>query len=270
MRDPFLTVTERASGDEVAQHLANRLSLPLNAGQASYSLKYNREGLLALTELASGLSVVADFSSPRMVYRLAQGLRREMLIRAVGVKPGDSKVVVDATAGLGQDAFLLAAAGCQVLMVERSAVVHALLESALEKAKTSDDESIREISSRMSLLQGDSVKVLGSHFVSGCPTDSDRVFNPAVVYLDPMFAARKKSARVKKGMFLLHDIVGHGDDIQDGVQLLSAALGVADERVVVKRPRLAHALGGRAPHWQYTGRSSRFDVYRSMRSSTSS
>jgi len=258
MNNVSLTVVEREPGDDAARLLAHHLSLPLGAENCTHSLGYREDGLLQLTECASKVTVVADFCSPRLCYRIEQGLKREMLVRAAGVKTTREPFVVDATAGLGEDAFLLAAAGCTVVMIEQSPVVHALLESGLERAMSSGNTSITKAVSRISLLHGDSVNMLGDLTV------------PEVIYLDPMFPERKKSAGVKKNMTLLHSIVGHGEDDGAGEHLLTVALASASDRVVVKRPRLAPALGNSKPHWQFTGRSSRFDVYRSMRTSTSS
>ena len=81
---------------------------------------------------------------------------------------------------------------------------------------------------------------------------------PQVVYLDPMFPHREKSALVKKEMRALRPLVGDDDDAS---ALLDAARRLASHRVVVKRPRHAEALGGVAPAHMLEGASSRFDIY---------
>jgi len=258
-----LSVVCDGSDDETikdqAQALACQLELPLDDGVSSHVLRFEKNGLLALIERNSGVTVSADFGSPRLLYRLRQGMRREMLVRAVSVKGGNLPTIVDATAGFGQDAFLLAAAGHEVTLIEQSPLVSALLGSALACASHSDDSSVRETVARMTLITGDSVRQLASI-----------VPPPVVVTLDPMFPQRNKSARVGKNMAMLQGVLGHKIDVEAESALLAAARSAAREKVVVKRPRLAPPLAGCEPDWQHIGRSSRFDVYRSMRRSMSS
>ena len=79
-----------------------------------------------------------------------------------------------------------------------------------------------------------------------------------VVYLDPMFPERKKSAKVKKQMQAFHAIVGTDADA-DG--LLALALNVATYRVVVKRPAGANYLAEKKPSYSLEGKSTRYDIY---------
>ena len=59
-------------------------------------------------------------------------------------------------------------------------------------------------------------------------------------------------------MAYFHDLVGVA---QDEAELLDVALNTAKKRIVVKRPRLGEFLDGCKPAYQYTGKSTRFDVY---------
>ena len=165
--------------------------------------------------------------------------------------------VLDATAGLGGDAFVLACLGCDVTMMERSPIAYALLRDGLiraqEFAALSKDQDLLEIIGRMTLLQEDSLGVLDRaglalHDVS-CPD---------VIYLDPMFPVRKKTAEVKKEMKAFHDLIG-GDSDSNG--LLDKAIELAEYRVVVKRPKIAPYLADKEPNYQLSGKSSRFDIY---------
>ncbi|MEJ2345237.1 MAG: class I SAM-dependent methyltransferase [Gammaproteobacteria bacterium] len=169
------------------------------------------------------------------------------LARAVGVRGGARPSVVDATAGLGRDAFVLAGLGCEVRLVERSPVVAALLENALARAQA--DPRTAPVVARMALAPGDAITLL---------QDLARHQRPAVVYLDPMYPHRSKSALVKKEMRLFRRLVG-GDE--DAPALLSAALACARQRVVVKRPRGAAAIAGPAPTMVINGKNTRYDVY---------
>jgi 16S rRNA (guanine1516-N2)-methyltransferase len=81
---------------------------------------------------------------------------------------------------------------------------------------------------------------------------------PQVIYLDPMFPHRDKSALVKKEMRLFRPLVGDDDDAP---ALLQAALALATHRVVVKRSRKAPVIAGEQPGYVLEGKSSRFDIY---------
>lgn len=186
------------------------------------------------------------------------GGKGQMIAKAVGVKAGVYPRVLDATAGLGKDAFVLATLGCNVQMLERSPCVHALLESGLASARyfaAYDDPVLKQILARMELLNAD------SHDYLAQIADDDR---PDVIYLDPMFPDRQKTAEVKKEMVAFHNIVGKDEDADT---LLEKALAKANYRVVVKRPRKAPYIGmasmgaGKVPSYQLEGKSSRFDIY---------
>ncbi len=195
-------------------------------------------GKLALCNVSEKPFYV-DFNAKSLQYRTSQGGKfKEPLAKAVGVSgAGASLTVLDATAGVGRDAYLLASLGCQVTMLERSPVLAALLEDALERL--SEDVSL-------TLIYQDACD-----FMKTCDA-------PDVVYLDPMFPEKKKSALVKKDMQLLQRMVGYSED---ETKLISLALEVAKSRVVVKRPQWAAPLDNRKPHWQIKGKRYRFDVY---------
>jgi 16S rRNA (guanine1516-N2)-methyltransferase len=185
-----------------------------------------------------------------MQYRLKHGGgRRQALARAVGLKKGWQPTVIDATAGLGRDAFILASLGCHVHMLEKAPVLAALLEDGLQRAAQSaaTEEIIRH---RLRFTRADSLDFL---------QNLQEEAYPDVIFLDPMFPERTKSSLVKKEMRILRSLSG---DDENGSGLLALSLRRARNRVVVKRPRLASSLLDRPePSHQITGKSSRFDVY---------
>ncbi len=191
--------------------------------------------------------IVIDFVSGKTAYRRKYGhAGGEAISRAVGLKKGHRPNIVDATAGLGRDAFVLATLGCQVHMIERSKVVAGWLDDALRRAM--HDEKIGTlITEKLSLTCGDSRTAL-LHVP----------FDPEVIYLDPMFPQREKSALVKKDMRMLQEIAGPDEDADE---LLSMALSVALQRVVVKRPAYAGFLAKMTPHTSIKTRKHRFDIY---------
>lgn len=192
--------------------------------------------------------VFAEFTRGAFGHRRAMPLRQEALVRAVGFR-GSPLEVVDATAGLGRDAMVLAVAGCRVVAVERHPVTHALLADGLARAER-DPELGGVIRERLTLVHADAAAYLAS-----------RETPPNVVYLDPMFPERTGSAVAKKELRLLGLLAA---DAEDADALLAAALASGAGRIVVKRPRLAPPL--QAPDappvtMRLLGRSSRFDVY---------
>jgi 16S rRNA (guanine1516-N2)-methyltransferase len=192
--------------------------------------------------------VRAEFVTGKMGYRREHGGGVGQLVaKAVGLQKTRAALhVIDATAGLGQDAFVLASLGCRVTMFERNPVIHALLADGLARAALNAD--CQAIVERMRLLEGSSIDWLAR-------SDAEAV---DIVYLDPMFPHRDKSALVKKEMQVFRTIVGDDDDAG---RLLAVALEQARYRVVVKRPRKAPAIEGPEPTTRIEGKSSRYDVY---------
>ena len=190
----------------------------------------------------TGLSI--DFTSGAVAHRLRfGGGRGQDLPKAVGLKKGACPHVVDATAGLGRDAFLLASLGARVTLIERSDQMHSLLAAALEAARTGE---MAEIVARMALLHGDAKNLLPA-------------LAPEVVLVDPMHPPRGKSALVKQEMRQLRAIVGEDPD---GAALIKVALASAQKRVVLKWPRKAALPAGLpAPSHQILGKSTRYDVW---------
>lgn len=191
--------------------------------------------------------VYVDFLAGAMRRRQREmGSSRQLIARAVGFK-GTSLSIVDATAGLGRDAFLLACLGCRVTAVERSPVIGALLADGLERA-SADPEVGPIVRERIQLVRGDARAYLSS--LSG----ADR---PDVTCIDPMFPHRTKSALVKKEMRVCRLVAG---DDPDADELFLAALSATRARVVVKRSLRAPVIV-REPAFSYRGKTVRYDVY---------
>ena len=233
-----------------AQRLAEQFGLPLTAradGDEGYRLVLTAERLelRTLGPKAPG-PVYADFVGGKVGYRHRHGGGRgQPIAKAVGLKKGATPTVLDATAGLGRDAFVLASLGCEVTMIERSPIVAALLRDALARAELHGETA--EVTARMQLIEGDAIK--GMEALVG---------QYDVVHLDPMYPHREKSAQVKKEMRLFRDLVGEDPDAD---RLLEAALACAAKRVVVKRPRGAPPLGERKPSYTVDSKTTRYDVY---------
>ncbi|WP_392560833.1 class I SAM-dependent methyltransferase [Orbus sturtevantii] len=194
--------------------------------------------------------IYVDFVSGAMAHRRQfGGGRGEAVAKAVGVKGDYLPYVIDATAGLGRDAFVLAAIGCRVKMFERHPVVAALLYDGLNRAYQ-DAEMAGWLPQHLSLMHHNSLDQLH------CVIDK-----PDVVYLDPMFPHRQKSALVKKEMRVFQQLVGSDSDAD---RLLDLARGVAKKRVVVKRPDYAPFMAEQPPISSIKTKNHRFDIYGAM------
>lgn len=175
-------------------------------------------------------------------------LGRELLVRAARVRGAEAPVAVDATAGLGNDSLLLAAAGFRVALFESDPAIYALLEDSLARAAA--DPVLADAVARMEAHCEDSVAALLRFAETG--------FSPDVVYLDPMFPARTKSAAVKKKFQLLHELER---PCANEAELLAAAHAANPRKIVVKRPVKGSLLADEKPSYSLAGKSVRYDVY---------
>lgn len=240
-------IDESGTGDGALSHLAQR-----------WRLEQDENSVLALVQTPTHLElrkrdepklggIFVDFVSGALAHRRRfGGGRGEAVAKAVGIKGDYLPDVVDATAGLGRDAFVLAAIGCQVRMLERHPVVAALLEDGLQRGYQ-DSEIGGWLRERLTLIHAASAQAL-----------SDIQPAPDVVYLDPMYPHRQKSAMVKKEMRVFQSLVGSDEDAD---ALLEPARRLAKKRIVVKRPDYAPPLAGVATQAAVVTKSHRFDIY---------
>ena len=214
------------------------------AQRAGLDLVETEHGL-TLVDPTRNMSLCPDFG--HMCNRIRpDALNRELLVRAAKVRTDDGRRdAIDATAGLGEDSFLLAAAGFDVKLVERNPVIAALLRDALVRART--DDALRQVAAHMQVIEADSVVVLGQLALA-----------PDVVMLDPMFPTKTKSAAVKKKLQLLQMLERPCDD---ETALLDAAIAANPRKIVVKRPVKGPHLAGRTPSYTLTGKAIRYDCY---------
>lgn len=200
--------------------------------------------LLKLDEPKLG-AIKVDFVEGAVAHRRKfGGGRGQDIAKAIGLKHGFTPHVLDGTAGLGRDAFVLASLGCNVTMLERNPVVAALLENGLARALINNETS--GIVKKMQLVHASSIDKL------------PEIADVDVVYLDPMYPHREKSAAVKKEMRVFQSLVG--EDL-DADELLTPSLSIAKYRTVVKRPSYAEPLNKQKPSTQIKMKKNRFDVY---------
>lgn len=230
-----------------ADSLAKELSLTTR-GKADFALQIDAEGLQLqlLTEKKIG-ALRVDFVQGVLAHRRKfGGGKGQMIAKAVGIQGSILPTILDATAGLGRDAFLLASLGCFVTMIERHPIIFTLLKDGLARGLANIE--VAPIIKCMTLLQGNAIELMQNW----------QYIAPQVIYLDPMFPQRDKTALVKKEMRLFKTLIGADLDTK---QLLANALDLASHRVVVKRPRKAVSIEGIDPSYRLEGKSSRYDIY---------
>lgn len=261
---------------ERALQLSKELDLPLYSREQLYDTEFFQKHSLivdyilwvteARVELREGnlhskTRIFVDFITGPLGYRRVKGGGvKQLIAKAVGLKSKTPRpIVFDATAGLGQDAFILASLGCTVILAERSAIIAKLLEDGMRRATQSslvqnsalkNTQEVSEIIHRMQLFQGNALEILSK-------LPSHRL--PDVIYLDPMFPPSQKSALTKIEMRIIRDIVGSDEDAD---ALLTSAIHIARRRVVVKRPLHAPPLiNTTLPDYIVKGQRNRYDVY---------
>ena len=191
-----------------------------------------------------GLTYQGDFAET-MMHRVTNGrLQHEMLVKAASSEK-EGRKAIDATAGMGEDALLLAAQGYEVTLYEQNPVVAALLKDAIRRAKK--NQILKDIAGRMKVVEADSVESMS------------KLLDPVdVIYLDPMFPARQKSSLINKKLQLIQKLEPPCSEETD---LFDAALKVCPSRIIVKRPLKSECLAGREPSYTLKGKAIRYDCY---------
>jgi len=231
---------------EWSRRLNIPIGLPTDSVELLFKVNSHKISLQMQDEEGSG-EVFVDFVEGAMGHRRRfGGGKGQTLAKAMGFKNNKHPQILDVTAGLGRDAFVLAHLGANVTMMERSPVIAALLEDGLRRANQ-DPELGQWLPERLSLQQGDACQLL-----------LQLEQRPEIVYMDPMYPHRSKTALVKKEMRLLRAVVGDDDNAE---ALLKAALATATKRVVVKRPKGAPCVDEKRPSYVLEGKTTRYDIY---------
>lgn len=217
------------------------------------------DGYLALE--SGDMRINCDFA--RSIRRIKGGnLGRELLVKAAKIQ--DTRVsvplAIDATAGLGEDSLLLAAAGFRVKMFEKNAMIAALLRDGLKRVKEFGGEKILfDAVSRMELVEGDSVYAMREMAVclgNRTSEQDDIAERPDVILLDPMFPEKQKNSLTKKKLQLLQMLE---EPCEDEDALLDAAMALEPRRIIIKRPLKGPYLAGRKPTYSLEGKTVRID-----------
>ncbi len=219
---------------------------------------------LSLTEDANGLCLTDGKMTMRgdlskMIPRIKRGVvGTELLVRAARLKDmSGTPTLIDATAGMGEDSLLLAAAGFNVILYEYNPVIAALLKDSLLRAARIPE--LADAVSRMSVAEGDSAEYMrtlrsAAHEDSSPSSVNDRL--PDVIYLDPMFPESGKNALIKKKFQLLRQLELPCSNEEE---LLEAAVAAGPHKIVIKRPIKGPYLAGRKPSYSIEGKAVRYD-----------
>ncbi|MEM6552742.1 MAG: class I SAM-dependent methyltransferase [Planctomycetota bacterium] len=211
-------------------------------------------------EVRGGHAVAPDFAQLDTTSSAGRSLKAP-LFRALGLHKttrDNRPAVLDCTAGLLEDAWLLAAAGCQVTALERHPLLHLLLRDALDRAAqahptptTPTTRSIPTTAARITLHHADATTFLTSPIAHP----------PSHILIDPMFTLGRKTAE-RKPLKLLRLLAGPDADSSQLLQTALTATAESGARVVVKRSRKAPPLlPDPAPQHTVEGKGFRFDIY---------
>lgn len=241
MSDKIVVCIGKGGQRDMAESFAKRTGVPiLDKPGENLTVLFDAKGV-SLT--GYGLTYQGDFEG--MLHRVSDGrLAHEMLVRAAKTTETDLKGI-DATAGMGEDAFLLAAYGYDMTLYEQNLVVAVLLKDALRRAKK--HPQLKEIAGRMKLVEGNSVEELKT-----------RVDAVDLIYLDPMFPGRQKSGLINKKLQLIQKLE---PPCSDEVELFEAAIQAKPSKIIVKRPLKSPFLAGKNPTYELKGKAIRYDCY---------
>ena len=241
MNNEIVVCFEKGGQKDMAEAFARRIGAEISEKPGpKLTILFHAKGV-SLT--GYGLSYQGDFEN--MLHRVTNGrLQHEMLVRAAkSDKPG--RKAIDATAGMGEDAFLLAAQGYEVTLFEQNPVIAVLLKDALRRAKK--HPVLKDIASRMNLVQDNSVEGMS------------KLLDPVdVIYLDPMFPARQKSSLINKKLQRIQKLEPPCSEETD---LFDAAISASPSKIIVKRPLKSEFLAGRKPSYTLNGKAIRYDCY---------
>ena len=233
-----VALLQRPGYESQIEQISSKYQIPIVAKQQNSSIQFLldiEDGILKLIEPGSvRFRPIYSYSGS-----LQQISRRTLLGRAIGRK---TQTVIDATAGLGGDAFLLSRMGYSVLAIERQPVIAALLENGILRILERSDRI------KLEFRFADSRKIL-----------SNLNESPDVIYLDPMYpVGRKTSVAVARPIRILRELAG---DDSDAESLLNTSLKSASRRVVIKRPHFAEPLRRDKLSDSLMGKLVRYDLY---------
>ncbi len=210
--------------------------------KADWQLTLTDTDTYCLTQRSTKLSLNLDFRQGNYRHR-QQAIGKEPLLNAVKIQKKSPKTIIDATPGVLKDSFMLANRGIDIIAIERNPLLYVMVKKALSHFDTDS--------------QTDNIHI-DYHF--GDAKDLLANFHADIIYLDPMYPPKRKSAQVKKEMQILHQVIGADSDSDE----LFHAAKKQGSRLVVKRPSYATPIANSKPSFSYSTDkrgATRFDIY---------
>ncbi len=207
---------------------------------ADWQLTLTDTDSYCLTQVSTKLSLTLDFRQGNYRHR-QQAIGKEPLLNAVKIQKKLPKTLIDATPGVMKDSFMLASRGIEIIAIERNPLLYIMVKKALSHFNTDTDKV------SIDYHFGDAKALLAN-------------FHADIIYLDPMYPPKRKSAQVKKEMQILHQVIGADSDSDE----LFHVAKQQHTRLVVKRPSYATPIADSKPSFSYATDkrgATRFDIY---------
>ena len=254
MKNPVTVCFKSDNLAAVAIAFAEKYALPIGSinNVTTPFILYYKDSFVELIDRQTSTAIHVDFLAGTLAHRRQYGGGKgQAIAKAVGLKQYKCPLnILDATAGLAKDAFVLACMGCSMTLIEQNPVVTELVKNALSRAENAEEFKI---------IKEQGFELINTNAVEFLKTTSSQ---PDVIYIDPMYPKRKKSAAVKKNMQILQKLISHDKDkMASEATLLNQALITAKKRVVVKRPKGAPGLTDTQPTMTIESKITRYDVY---------
>ncbi|MES3036720.1 MAG: class I SAM-dependent methyltransferase [Bdellovibrionota bacterium] len=202
-----------------------KFQIPVNLPNAKWDflIGYHPEEGVSLTDREKRVLKINFDTDP--AYHRQKVFKKDPLIKALGVSQGRHRVW-DLTAGLGRDALMMAHYGLQVTSFERNPALFLLLQEAARSS-----EECKSLKLRFDFQDAETVL-----------TQLPQPFpENGVIYFDPMFPTKKKSALPPQEMVILRELTGADEDAEEIIEKIHHIPGA---RAVIKRPDSAPQLKG--------------------------
>ena len=231
---PHPVFTMMKSDDSVARAMRWTVFLKENKFDFSGIAEIRMDSDFPVMLDPAGNKFSIDFAGNKKNYaKKKAGMKTELLSKAMGAGRY-GKRILDLSAGLGIDAVFLAQLGYSVTAVERNPLIFLALQEAVAAVELDLKFEFGE-----------------AHDFANLETD--------VIYFDPMFPEKQKSALPRQEMVFFKAMVGSDNDADAVLQ--KAVASRSAKRVVVKRPLKAPLLGNLKPQSAVAGKLVRFDIY---------
>ncbi|MCR4892176.1 MAG: class I SAM-dependent methyltransferase [Lachnospiraceae bacterium] len=117
-------------------------------------------------------------------------------------------------------------------------------------------EEIYRTSTRKNTAEQGALSVPSSHVEEPLRGIDNTEKRPDLIYLDPMFPARRKSGLIQKKLQLIQMLES---PCVEEEALLNAAMALRPMKIIIKRPLKGENLAGKSPGYSIRGKTVRYD-----------